>query len=155
MLKKIFLGLLLFFVAIQFVRPAKNISPTPSSADLLANYPAPPEVKRLLAVACYDCHSNNTRYPWYSNFEPVAWWLASHVEDGKKHLNFSDFANYPPKRAARKLQQCIDELGDKTMPLPSYRIGHPDARLTDEQSKLLSDWFDDTRERIPNPDTEK
>jgi hypothetical protein len=148
LLKKILLGLVVLLVAIQFVRPAKNIAPRPSENDITDHYPTPPAVKQLLAVACYDCHSNTTRYPWYANVQPAAWFLASHVNDGKAHLNFSEFYTYSPKRAASKLDQVIDEVTDHEMPLASYKLGHPDARLTPAQSKLLTDWADGIRQQI-------
>jgi len=148
LLKKIILGLVVFFVAIQFIRPAKNIAARPSENDITDHYPTPPAVKQLLAVACYDCHSDTTRYPWYADVQPVGWWLSSHVNDGKKHLNFSEFATYSPKRAASKLDFMIDEVTDHDMPLLSYRLGHPDARLTPAQIKLLTDWADSVREQI-------
>ena len=148
LLKKILLGLVVLFVAIQFFRPTKNIAARPSENDIADHYPTPPAVKQLLAVACYDCHSDTTRYPWYADFQPVGWWLASHVDDGKKHLNFSQFATYSPKRAAGKLDELIDEVTDHEMPLASYRLGHPDARLTPAQIKLLTDWADGVRQQI-------
>lgn len=148
MLKKIFLALLLLLAAAQFFRPAKNLSLQPSADDLTALHPTPPAVKELLQVACYDCHSNHTRYPWYAEVQPLGWWLANHVSEAKAELNFSEFGSYPTKRAARKLEGCIDEITDRKMPLPSYRWTHVDARLSDEQIKLLSDWFDETRELI-------
>lgn len=153
MLKKISLGLVLLFVAIQFVRPAKNLSATPGPHDITALHPTPPAVKQLLAVACYDCHSNHTRYPWYAEVQPLGWWLAQHVRDGKHELNFSELGAYSKKTAARKLDACIDEVTDKAMPLPSYRLNHRDARLTEAQTKLLTDWFEDTRDRIADGTT--
>lgn len=148
MLKKIFLVLGLVFIGIQFVRPAKNLSPAPSPGDLTALHPTPPAVKQLLSVACYDCHSNHTRYPWYAEVQPLGWWLAGHVREGKTELNFSEFRSYDPKKAARKLEMALDEVDGRKMPLPSYLLTHGDARLSDAQVKLLSDWFDETRERI-------
>lgn len=148
MLKKIFLVLGLLFVGIQFVRPAKNLSAAPNPNELTSRHPTPPEVKQLLSTACYDCHSNNTRYPWYAEIQPLGWWLASHVRDGKAELNFSEFGTYDRKKAARRLEMSIDEIDGKKMPLPSYLLTHPDARLSDAQIKLLSDWFDETREAI-------
>jgi hypothetical protein len=135
-------------VALQGIRPAKNIATAPSGQDITDRYPAPPEVKRLLVAACYDCHSDTTRYPWYAEIQPVGWWLSSHVKDGKKNLNFSAFAAYPPKRAATKLDAIIDQVTDREMPLSSYRLGHPEARLTDAQIKLLTDWAEAVRQRI-------
>ncbi|MBW8780788.1 MAG: heme-binding domain-containing protein [Verrucomicrobia bacterium] len=147
-LKWILPGLAVAFVAIQGVRPAKNIAIARAGQDITDRYPAPPEVKRLLVAACYDCHSDTTRYPWYAEVQPVGWWLSSHVNDGKNHLNFSAFAGYPARRAAAKLDAIIDQVTDREMPLTSYRLGHPEARLTDAQIKLLSDWAEAVRQRI-------
>ena len=146
--KRILIGLAVIFAAIQLAQPAKNIASHPSEDDITARYPTPPVVQQMLSVACYDCHSNTTRYPWYSNIQPVGWWLAAHVDDGKKHLNFSEFATYSPKRAAHKLDQIIDEVTDREMPLFSYKLGHPDARLTAAQTKLLTDWAAAIRDHI-------
>ena len=148
LLKRSLLVLALVFVAIQFVRPARNVAAAPSPDDITARYPTPPAVKQLLAVACYDCHSNTTRYPWYADIQPVAWWLAGHVNDAKRRLNFSEFAAYAPKKAVVKLEDLVDQVNEGEMPLPSYRLGHADARLTPEQRKLLADWADAVRERI-------
>lgn len=148
LLKKILLGLVVLFVAIQFVRPAKNIAARASENDITDHHPTPPTVKQLLAVACYDCHSDTTRYPWYANVQPVAWWLDDHIREGKAHLNFSQFATYSPKRAANKMDELDDAVTGHDMPLLSYRLGHPDARLTPAQIKLLTDWADSVREQI-------
>jgi len=154
MLKKILLGFCVLLIAIQFVRPQKNLSTSVSPNDITVKYPTSPEVKKLLQVACYDCHSNNTRYPWYAEVQPVAWWLADHIKEGKQHLNFSEFGALTPKRGARKMQQMMDELADHSMPLPSYRWGHKDARLAEAQVQLLTDWADSIRDKLA-PDDEK
>jgi hypothetical protein len=144
----ILLALASLLGAAQLVRPEKNQADQPSPNDITAHYPTPPAVKALLANACYDCHSNTTRYPWYAEVQPLAWWLADHVTDGKKHLNFSEFATYPPKRAAHKLEELIEEVNAREMPLASYRIAHADARLTADQTQLLVEWARAVRQRI-------
>jgi len=149
MVKKSLLGLLVLLIAIQFIRQTKNDGSSSSQNDILAQHPATAEVRHLLETACYDCHSNHTRYPWYADVQPVGWWLADHIKEGKEHVNFSEFGQLTPKRAARKLQQCADEVTDGGMPLTSYRIVHIDARLTDTQRKALADWFDSVRETLP------
>ena len=154
MVKKILLGLLVVFIAIQFIRQSKNLGPAPGPADILAQHSAPAEVKQLLQTACYDCHSNSTHYPWYAEVQPVGWLLADHIKEGKQHVNFSAFASYTPKRATRKLEQCSDEVTEGGMPLASYKIAHPEARLSSAQRKLLADWFDSVRATLP-PDTEE
>jgi hypothetical protein len=139
-----FAGLALFvaMVVIQFFRPEKNVSTVPSPDDLLARREASPEVRRLLAAACYDCHSDHTRYPWYSEIQPVAWWLADHVADGKRELNFSRFDQLSLRRQAARIGACIDNLETKEMPLPSYTWTHRDARLSAAEVKTLTAWFE-------------
>jgi hypothetical protein len=147
MLKKILLGLVLVAIAIQFIRPEKNDSPI-GPEDLAALYPPPPAVKQLLATACYDCHSNHTRYPWYAQVQPVGWWLASHINDAKDQLNLSEFGSYDEHRRAKKLQSLSDEVSGRTMPLKSYTWIHRDAKLTDAQIKLLADWAEELADKI-------
>lgn len=84
--KRILLVLLVVLILIQFFRPQRNISASPSPADISTIYPVPANVGSILKKACYDCHSNNTNYPWYANVQPIAWWLNDHVEEGKRGL---------------------------------------------------------------------
>jgi hypothetical protein len=140
MLKRILIGLAAVFLVIQFIRPQKNLSTAPQPEDIVSKFPTPPEVKRSLQAACYDCHSNNTRYPWYAKVQPAAWFIAHHVEDGKEHLNFSEFGALAPKRATRRLQQAIDEMEDGGMPLKSYTLIHGEARLSEAQIKQIKEW---------------
>src|SRR5476651_1353247 len=145
--KKIFIGFIAVFGALQFFRPAKNDMPA-GPDDLAAKYPPPPAVKQMLETACYDCHSNHTRYPWYAQVQPVGWWLASHINDAKEQLNFSEFASYTEHRRAKKLQSLSDEVTDRSMPLPSYTWIHRDAKLTDAQIMLLADWAEALADKI-------
>lgn len=147
-MKKVLLGLCVLFVGAQFVRSAKNLSPAGGPNDISVKHAVPSEVQALLHRACYDCHSNRTYYPWYAEVQPVGWWLAKHVNDGKEHLNFSEFGTYTVKRSVSKLEQIADEVSQKAMPLPSYRWGHPEARLTDAEVKMLTDWADNLRDEI-------
>ena len=155
MVKKILLGLLVLFIAIQFIRQSKNLGASPGPADLFAQHQAPAEVKQLVQTACYDCHSNATRYPWYAEIQPVGWFLADHIKEGKRHLNFSEFGLLTTKRATRKLEQCAEEVSEGGMPLASYRLVHADARLTDAQRKLLVAWFDSVRAQLPPAEAAK
>ncbi|WP_438480612.1 heme-binding domain-containing protein [Oleiharenicola lentus] len=139
-IQRILLALLAGFVAIQFVRPEKNISVTPSPADVATVHKVPNDVHALLQRACYDCHSNTTKYPWYASIQPVTWWLDSHVREGKRHLNFSEFGTYSKTRAASKLSSLIDEVEGGTMPLKSYLPMHPEARLTPDEIEQLIAW---------------
>jgi hypothetical protein len=152
MIKKILLGLIVVFLALQFVRPAKNLSPAPGPQDIAAKVTMPAEVQRVFTKACYDCHSDRTRYPWYAEIQPVSWWLASHIHDGKQHLNFSEFGAYSAKTADRRLKQIAREVDDGSMPLHSYTWIHRDAILTADEIKLIDDWADTARTQIaPNP----
>src|SRR5665811_802718 len=101
--KRILIALLIIFIAIQFIRPAKNRSEGISANDISTKYPVPDSVQAILKVACYDCHSNNTRYPWYAEIQPVAWWLNNHIKDGKRGLNFSEFTSYRIKKQFHRL----------------------------------------------------
>lgn len=141
MKKKILLGLLAIFVIIQFIRPEKNLSDDQLNA-VSKKYEVPENVEAILKDACYDCHSNNTRYPWYAEVQPSAWWLAEHVNDGKRHLNFSDFVTRPIAVQNHKFEEIAEEVEKKGMPMAEYTyLGlHPEAKLTDDQRKIIIDW---------------
>ena len=140
-MKKVLTVLLVAFIIIQFFPIDKtNPAPTPGM-DFLRIKNTSPEIAKIINSSCYDCHSNETKYPWYSNFAPASWFLQNHIKEGRKHLNFSTFAMYEPKIQAHKLQECIEMLEKKEMPLESYFIGHQEAKLTDKQRKILIDYF--------------
>jgi exonuclease VII small subunit len=139
-LKKIMIGLLVALVVIQFIRPAKNIHTEAMPQDIATVYPMPDSVHHILQVACYDCHSNNTRYPWYTDIQPVAWWLNDHVKEGKQELNFSEFGSFTTKRKVKKLQKIVHEVEDGGMPLDSYTWIHKDAVLSADEKKMLIEW---------------
>ena len=138
--KRFLLLLLLVFIGIQFFRPEKNISEGISANDITVKYAVPDDVKAILKTSCYDCHSNNTNYPWYNNIQPVAWWLKDHIDEGKRELNFSEFASYRIGRQYRKLEGINGEIKDGEMPLTSYTLIHGDAKLTDEERVTLTTW---------------
>lgn len=140
MVKKILIVLLIALVVIQFFHPKKNQSTTESPNAIAKTYSVPPEVKDILKVSCNDCHSNNTAYPWYNNIQPVTWWMNNHVEDGKKELNFDEFANYKPKRMQRKMHEIIEQVKEGEMPLNSYLWIHKNAKLSDTQKQTLLNW---------------
>lgn len=148
MIKKILIVLLVILVAIQFIHPKKNQSPGEQPNAIAKAYPVPQEVTDILKVSCYDCHSNNTSYPWYNNIQPVAWWLNNHVNGGKKEMNFDEFATYTPKRAHRKLDELIDQVKEGEMPLNSYTWMHKKAVLSAAQKKTLINWAQTTMDSI-------
>jgi hypothetical protein len=142
MLKKILLLLLIVFIGIQFIHPKKNISTAVSGNDITVHYPVPGNVLSILKRSCYDCHSNNTLYPWYNNIQPVAWWMADHVNVGKEELNFSEFDVYPAKKQLHKLHALVGQVKDDRMPLDSYLWIHKDAKLDTTQKDVVLQWAD-------------
>jgi hypothetical protein len=135
-----FIGLVFVLVltVIQFLHPEQNLGTTVGPDDITTRFASPPDVQTVLAHACYDCHSNRTRYPWYANVPPVGWWLAHHINEAKGELNFSEFGAYRTKRAARKLVAIIHQVEQGDMPQRSYTWMHPAARLTAAQRKLIT-----------------
>lgn len=139
--RRILLVLLIVFIVLQAFRPAKNSSNNTTN-HISKSYVVPLDVKAILAKACNDCHSNSTRYPWYAEIQPVGWWLANHVKEGKRHLNFDEFDSYTVARQYHKLEECVDEIKNGSMPLPSYTITHKDAILTTAEKESLYKWCD-------------
>jgi hypothetical protein len=140
--RKIGILILILLVVIQFVQPLKNRSETLSEADISKVYPIPESVYQTFVNKCYDCHSNNTRYPWYFNIQPIGWWLAAHIHEGKEHLDFSKFKTYPSDKAAHKLEEIEEVLEDGSMPLKAYTMFHKNAVLTAEEKKAIHDWLE-------------
>lgn len=146
--KKVLYVLLGIFVILQFIRPEKNISEVPSANDIRVQYPLPSNVESILKRACFDCHCNNTNYPWYTNIQPVGLWMANHVNEGKAELNFSEFAVYTPKKADHKLEEVIEMIEEKEMPLESYTWIHKDAKLSNDEIETIKDWANGLRKVI-------
>lgn len=147
MLKKILLGLLIVLIIVQFIQPPHNNGPAATANDITHSVQVPDTVMAILKVACYDCHSDNTRYPWYSKITPVNWWLNNHVNEGKRHLNFSQFTG-SYKRKMRRLEESGELTEKHEMPISSYLWIHKDARLSDAQRKLLADWTETARQQL-------
>ena len=123
MIKKILIGLLIALVVIQFIRPEKNLSGD-TTKDIATLFPMPDSVKMIVDKACADCHSNKTAYPWYASAQPVAFWLADHVKDGKRHFNFNEFAGYRIAKQNHKIEEVIEQIKEDEMPLYSYTLIH-------------------------------
>jgi hypothetical protein len=148
MIKKILIVLLIALIVIQFFHPAKNSNPGEQPNAIAKAYPVPNEVADIIKVSCNDCHSNNTVYPWYNTIQPVAWWLNNHIKEGKRQLNFDEFASYTPKRAHRKLDELIEQVKEGEMPLTSYTLIHRNARLSDAQKTTLINWAQSVMDSI-------
>ncbi|SFC49081.1 Haem-binding domain-containing protein [Flagellimonas taeanensis] len=143
--KKIAIALLVILIGMQFYRPEKNQAEGDYVVAFEAETEPSAEVKQILRSACYDCHSANTEYPWYNNVAPVSYWLADHIKDGKKHLNFSDWENYTVEKKDHKLEEVVEEVKKGEMPLKEYTWTHGDARLTQDQIIALVTWADGAR----------
>ena len=135
--------LLVAFVGIQFIPTNRNHSEEVPPSDFMLVKNVPTEVKSILMISCYDCHSNNTHYPWYQKVQPVSWYLEGHIEDGKEELNFSDFGSYSDRMQKAKMRSIISQVEDGKMPLPSYTLLHPEAELTAEEKQLLVKWIEE------------
>jgi hypothetical protein len=148
MRKRILLIVLAILVIIQFIRPARNISSAQSENAIEKHYEVPDTVKKMMAVSCNDCHTNNTDYPWYTNIQPVGWWMQWHVNDGKRHVNYEEFASYTPKRQYKKLEETAEMVKEGEMPLGSYLWIHHDAKLSEQQKQLFIHWATQLKDSI-------
>ena len=129
-------------VGIQWIPTHPNQGNTDEAKDFLTIYPPPARIGTLLRTACYDCHSNNTDYPWYGRVQPVAMFLESHIEQGKKELNLNEFGDYSPRRQKSKLKSMASQIEDGAMPLTSYTLIHRSADLSDQDRRDIKAWID-------------
>ena len=146
--KKILLAIGIVLIAIQFFRPALNKSYQTLDTDISKMAIASDSVLLILRSACYDCHSNNTTYPWYSNIQPVGWLLVKHITDAKEALNFSDFGGYSSRRQFSKLDEITNAIKDDIMPLSSYKMMHKNAQLSTTEKTLLINWAQQLRDSL-------
>lgn len=143
------ISLLVILAALQLYRPERNINTAPPPpSDIMEAYAVPSDVAFALHRACYDCHSNNTHYPWYTNIQPVGIWMADHVDEGKDELNFSEFGNYKPRRKLKKLKEIVDEIEEGAMPLNSYTWMHKEAILNAPDKQIVIEWAKGLAQKI-------
>lgn len=134
--------LLVAFLGIQFIPRKENQSNYVPKSDFTEVYAVPENIKVLLQNSCYDCHSNNTNYPWYFKIQPAAMYLNKHIEEGKEELNLSEFGNYSSRRQLSKLRSMSSQIKDGEMPLKSYTLIHQSAKLSDKEREELTNWID-------------
>ena len=146
--KIIALILLVAFVGIQFIPTTRNQSDTVPSTDFMLVNNVPETIQKKLQVSCYDCHSNNTQYPWYNRVQPVAWFLEDHIKEGKAELNFSEWADYSDRRKKSKLKSIISQIRDDEMPLTSYTFIHGEAKFSENNKKEITQWLERLRDSI-------
>ena len=145
MVKKIVYFLLIALVIAQFFGPEKNQGDLTSLDAFYAETKPSDDVRLILEQACFDCHSNVTKYPWYSKITPINYWMADHVEEGKEELNFSKWSAYSTKRKDHKLEETVEMIEKGKMPLDSYTWAHKDAVLTEVQKQAIKEWVDSVR----------
>lgn len=138
--KKIGIALAAMLVILQFVRPTKNEGIALTENDITHAINVPADVQQILETSCYDCHSNHTTYPWYTNIQPLGLWMQHHVDEGKEELNFSEFKTYTLKRQKHKLEEIAEQVNEHEMPLSTYTLIHKNASLSPEQMTLLTNW---------------
>ena len=141
MKNKIALGIILVFAIMQLFRIDKKPYQEPDLNDIFEIEEATTELEVLVKTACYDCHSDQVKYPWYSNLAPISWWVQDHIDHGYKHFNFSAWGKYPSDKKAHKADEGVEMLEEEEMPLPSYTLIHRDAVLSKEERKMLMGWF--------------
>ncbi|RYF90749.1 MAG: cytochrome C [Chitinophagaceae bacterium] len=149
-LKMAGITILLLFVLLQFYPRGGANKSADTLKDITRVHNVPPGVQKILTAACYDCHSNNTTYPWYANIQPVAMWLKDHIDEGKKELNFSEYAGYNLARRFRKLEEIGKEVKEGEMPLKSYTLVHREAALTTKERSMLANWSETLRDSMRN-----
>lgn len=147
-MKKVVIVLAVIMLIIQFFRPEKNASTAVSENHISKKYAMSDDVKIILDKACNDCHSNNTRYPWYASIQPVAWWLDHHIDEGKGEINFDEFLTYPPKKARHKMEEVNEMVKEGEMPLNSYTWVHKDAVLSQDEKLAIANWAVSTMKTI-------
>lgn len=142
MKKKILIGILAIVVAIQFFRIDTVNPKVVLSNDFISITQPDEKTEKILRSSCYDCHSNETVYPWYANVAPISWWVADHIEEAREHLNFSEWGGYNEEKQLHKLHECYEEVEEGEMPLESYTLVHSEAKLSKEDREYLEEWFE-------------
>jgi len=140
-LKKIVAGLAVVLVGVQFIPTNINKQESIPKTDIRYVYDLPENVIYALETSCYDCHSNNTNYPWYSKVQPIRLLMDKHIREGKEELNFNEFDNYSDRMKRNKKQSIGSQIEEGEMPLPSYLIMHEEAKLSEEEKLALIEFF--------------
>ncbi|MGH9795113.1 MAG: heme-binding domain-containing protein [Candidatus Acidiferrales bacterium] len=151
-IKTIVVILAILFVAAQFVRPARTNPPVDRALDVHTTAQVPAEVSGILKRSCYDCHSNETDWPWYTEITPINWWIVdTHVEHGREHYNYNEWGRMTAQDRDHILDEICEEVEAGAMPIPSYLIVHRDARLSESDKRALCDWTKAERARLAQP----
>lgn len=146
--KIVWLSILAIVIIIQVIPTGRPEVIEQNKNDLIANNVIPDSVASLLKNSCYDCHSNQTVYPWYAYVAPVSWLVVRDVKVGRKHMNFSKWESLSKTDKAKHLTDINDEVSMGSMPMVIYPIMHPEARLTAEERQMIIDWTDEFGEAL-------
>jgi len=144
----ILLGLIATLVIIQFINRPERINAPVTDDDIIISLQVNTDMAEFLKAACYDCHSNQPKYPWYFNFAPINWSIAEHIEHGRGEMNFSEWATFSTRKKEHKLEEMIEEVEEGHMPLASYLTMHPEARITEERLEMLKAWVNQERFKL-------
>lgn len=128
------------FVVVQFIRPAKTNPAIDQSLALESHVQVDPKVAAIFDRSCADCHSNKTRWPWYSHVAPVSWFVIDHVNEGRGYLNFSEWGTYDKEQQRDLLNEICAEVKGGSMPLSSYTPLHPGSSLTPQDVTMICEW---------------
>lgn len=144
-MKKGSIAVIAVIVIIQFFRIDKSNPASDPNQGIIIVENVPENVGNILKTSCYDCHSNQVTYPWYTNVAPVGWWVKHHINEGRDELNFSEWGNYSTKRKLHKLKEIKKEVGEAEMPLTSYLLIHGEAKLNKGQQEAIMSWAEELR----------
>lgn len=142
MKKKILIGIIAFLIIAQFFRIDKTNPPVVAENDILNHTNAPADISVMMKAACYDCHSNETKYPWYMDIAPISWWTKGHVNNARESLNYSEWVKFSGDVKKHKLEESALKVRKKWMPITSYLLAHPEAKLSEEEREKLAKWFE-------------
>ncbi len=137
-------------IGIQFIPTTRNQSDIVPVTDFITTYNPPKEVESILRTSCYDCHSNNTKYPWYNKIQPIAMYLEDHIKHGSEELNFSEFGDYSDRRKKSKLESFIRQVEQDEMPLDSYTLIHRSAKVSRDEKELVINWVSQLQDSLKN-----
>lgn len=149
-MRRVIIALVVLFLIAQFIRPDTSLPNSEAGQDLILQTEPSVEVADLLRASCYDCHSNETKYPWYVSITPVNWWMQQHVNEGREEFNMSEWGGHKAKWQRHKSEEAVELVKKGEMPLDSYTWGHPEARLSDGQRAALTSYFSELMMAIPD-----
>ena len=147
-LKTIAIVALVALIGIQFIPTSRNQSDIVPVTDFISTYNPPQEVASILRTSCYDCHSNNTKYPWYNKIQPVAMFLEDHIKHGKEEFNFNEFGEYSDRRKKSKLKSFVRQIEQDEMPLDTYTLIHREAKISESEKELVLNWVNKVLDSI-------